>query len=208
MKLNLGCASQVIEGWVNVDYAFGARIAKVPFFRALNKKIKVFNIDWNENILITDLTKEFPWPNQCVDIVYSSHTLEHFTKEEGRRFLQECYRVMKIGSVIRVIVPDLRSTIDRYLEGDVKASDVVEKLGVLYEDRNGFLNNQLSVLIQCPHKCMYDTSALLDIMSEVGFHSSLKEAFDSEIPDIQAIEIKERTIDAVIVEGRKSTIFA
>jgi len=31
MKLNLGCGNQVVEGWVNVDYALGARFAKIPF---------------------------------------------------------------------------------------------------------------------------------------------------------------------------------
>jgi hypothetical protein len=32
LKLNLGCGSHVPSGWVNVDYALGAWVAKLPVF--------------------------------------------------------------------------------------------------------------------------------------------------------------------------------
>ena len=86
MKLNLGCGAQVLDGWVNVDYALGARFMKIPFFSAFNKKAKLFNLEWNEKIHIHDLTKKFPWADSSVDIVYSSHTLEHLSREEGKIF--------------------------------------------------------------------------------------------------------------------------
>lgn len=108
MKLNLGCGFQVPDEWINVDYAFGARFVKIPFFRRLNRKLKLFDLDWNQRIYLHDLTRKFPWRDGTVDVVYSSHTLEHFTGEQGRLFLTECHRVPKRNGIIRIVVPDLK----------------------------------------------------------------------------------------------------
>jgi predicted SAM-dependent methyltransferase len=131
-KLNLGCGSQVPDGWINVDYALGARFAKIPFFRALNKKLRLFETDWNDKIYIHNLSKRFPWADSTMDVVYSSHTLEHFSREDGRRFLAECHRVLRKNGIIRIVVPDLRYDVVEYIEGRTNAEDFVEKLNVLY----------------------------------------------------------------------------
>jgi SAM-dependent methyltransferase len=203
MRVNLGCGSQVPKGWLNVDYALGARFAKKPFWRKLNRKLRLFELDWNERIYLHDLRKEFPWDECTVDVVYSSHTLEHFSREDGRRFLAECHRVLRENGIIRVVVPDLMYHVSEYLEGRVRADHFVEKLGVLYESRNSSLKSRLARFIHFPHKCMYDTSSLLETIIEAGFMASTREPFDSDIKDIGLIEVGGRTENAVIVEGRK-----
>lgn len=71
MKLNLG------YGWINVDYALEARITKLPLFKFLNRKLKIFSLDWNKNIYIHNLLNKFPWNNNSIDIIYSSHTVNN-----------------------------------------------------------------------------------------------------------------------------------
>lgn len=203
MKLNLGCGSHVPDGWINVDYALGARFAKIPIFRALNRALRVFELDWNEKIYLHDLTKKFPWADSSVDVVYSSHTLEHFTREDGKTFLAECHRVLRNNGIIRIVVPDLLNIAVEYIEGQINADDFVEKLGVLYGNTNNALKNRLSPFIQFPHKCMYDSRRLLAILSEVGFDGVNRAPFDSDISDIRLVELDGRTENAVIVEGRK-----
>lgn len=203
MKLNLGCGSQVPDGWVNVDYALGARFMKIPLFRAFNRKLKLFNMDWNEKIYLHDLTKSFPWADSSIDIVYSSHTLEHFSKEDGRRFLAECHRVLHKDGIIRIVVPDLRYHVIEYIEGQIYADDFVEKLGVLYGNSNNQLKKRLSPFFQFPHKCMYDNSRLTEILNKIGFQASARAAFDSDIQEIRLVELEGRTENSVIVEGRK-----
>lgn len=131
------------------------------------------------------------------------HTLEHFTKEEGRRFLTECHRVLKKGGIIRLLLPDLRHLVTEYIEGRIRADDFVESLGVLYERRGSYIKDRLAPFFQFPHKCMYDTPRLLEILREIGFDATNKAPFESEISDIQTIELKGRTENAVIVEGKK-----
>jgi ubiquinone/menaquinone biosynthesis C-methylase UbiE len=203
MKLNLGCGSQVPNGWINVDYSLGARFAKIPLFSVLNRKIKLFELDWNEKIFLHNLTKQFPWNDFSIDIVYSSHTLEHFSKEDGRKFLAECCRVLRKNGIIRIVVPDLRHFVNEYIEGRILADDFVGKLGVLYGTSNNTLKRLLSPYIQFPHKCMYDALRLIEILRELGFDARTRDAFDSSIDDIRLVEWEVRTRNAVIVEGRK-----
>lgn len=203
MRLNLGCGAQVPYGWINVDYALGARFARVPFFRALNRKLRLFDFDWDERIYIQDLSEQFPWPDNTIDIVYSSHLLEHFTREDGRRFIAECHRVLRNDGILRIVVPDLRHIVVEYFEGRIPADDFVESLGVLCGNNKNALKDRLAPFIQFPHKCMYDASRLLGILRKAGFDAATRDPFESEISDIRNIELKGRTKDALIVEATK-----
>lgn len=207
IRLNLGCGNQVVNGWLNVDYSVGARFAKIPLFTLLNKKLNFFNLDWDENILLHDLTKKFPWSEESVDQIYSSHTLEHLDKNQGHAFLSECYRVLKKEGIIRIVVPDLRAFVDYYVRGELLAENFVKNLGVLYEEKGDtVLKRKLAPLIRFPHKCMYDTERLLEIMSGIGFECQSREPFESEISDIKNIELPDRTVEAVIIEGKKRLV--
>jgi hypothetical protein len=50
---------------------------------------------------------------------------------------------------------------------------------------------------------MYDESALIDVLNQIGFDVSPKAVFDSEIEGIRLIELMDRAENAVIVEGHK-----
>ncbi|MBP5973257.1 methyltransferase domain-containing protein [Brasilonema sp. CT11] len=204
LKLNLGCGSHIPSGWVNVDYALGAWIAKLPVLSIINKKFKIINFDWSDKIFMHDLRKKFPWEDNSVDVVYSSHTLEHLSKTEGQHFLKECHRVLKPNGIIRIIVPDLRYIVNKYTQGEIAADEMLDELYVSYDSpRDGALKRRLAPFIRFPHKCMYDTPALLRIMSEIGFEVASRQAFESEIEDVRAIERSSRTDEAVIIEGKK-----
>ena len=203
-KLNLGCGNQVLPDWTNVDYALGAKLYKFPLFPWLNRQLKLFNLEWHPDIFLWDLRQHFPWEDNSIDVVYSSHTLEHFNKQQGLNFLRECYRVLQPGGIIRIVVPDLSPIVQRYCNQEVTADDFVDLLEVSYDNSHeNFIHKLIAPLIKFPHKCMYDTKTLLRIMSAVGFACQSKPPFDSEIFDIDQIELLERTVDSVIVEGIK-----
>jgi len=206
LKLNLGSGNCAIPGWINVDYSIGARLSKIPLFNKLNAKIHLLRLSWDRNIYLHNLTKPFPWNDQSVDIIYTSHTLEHFVKEDGRFFLSECHRVLKTGGILRVIVPDFRVLVERYLSGAVKAEDfaVIQVINY-YARTDGFWKKTLAPFIRSPHKCMYDAT-LVKTLRHLGFDARLKAPFESDIPDIHNIEREERTKDVVIVEGRKTPV--
>lgn len=91
--LNLGCGYRFHRDWENVDF-----VATDP------------------NVRVHDLREKTPYADGTFDVVYHSHVLEHFPKRAALNFLQECYRVLKPGGVIRVAVPDLERIARLYLE--------------------------------------------------------------------------------------------
>ena len=97
--LNLGCGSHYHPDWVNVD------------FHATNP-----------NVLAHNLSTGVPFGNETFNMVYHSHLLEHFPKEKAGFFIQECYRVLRQGGIIRVVVPDLEQMCRLYLRALEMAS--------------------------------------------------------------------------------------
>ncbi|GAB6283481.1 MAG: hypothetical protein STSR0008_22540 [Ignavibacterium sp.] len=209
-KINLGCGPVQPDGWVNVDYALGARLSKIPLFNFINDKIKMLDLDenrkprkWSKETYIHNLNRKFSWNDQSIDTIYCSHTLEHFSKQEGKFILQECFRVLKADGILRIVVPDLKSFVMEYVDGNIKADEFLEKIGVLYEKKRNPLKNLFVPITQFPHRCMYDTNTLLEILNAIGFSAEIKKPFTSSIVEINTIELPERTEKAVIIEGKK-----
>ncbi len=91
--LNLGCGYTFHPDWVNVDYS-----------------------PTGPGVISHDLQTPLPFPDNHFDLVYHSHVLEHLPKTKALQFLQECYRVLRPGGVIRVVVPDLEQIAQLYLQ--------------------------------------------------------------------------------------------
>ncbi|MBD3307172.1 methyltransferase domain-containing protein [candidate division KSB3 bacterium] len=205
LRLNLGCGPQPPpQGWVNVDNALGAKFAKIPGFAFINHYLHVFKLQWDPSIVIHDLRTPFPWDDNSVDVIYSSHTLEHLTREEGRVFLSECARILRYHGLIRLLVPDLEVLVTRYRAGEVKADEFIDALVIDYTSaQDGAFRKCLAPFLRAPHKCLYDTPLLSHILGELGVAVTSKAPFESEIDDIRAIESAERTQGVIILEGRK-----
>jgi predicted SAM-dependent methyltransferase len=197
VRLNLGCGAVTPPAWTNVDYALGARLLRWPLLRRLG----LFNLEWDRRVVIHDLLKRFPWADDSVHVIYCSHMLEHFDREQGERFLRECRRVLRPDGVIRIVVPDLSVYVRRYSSGELKAECLLEEMDVLFPVHRSPLKRLLAPFVSYPHKCMYDREALLRVMRKVGFECEEREPFSSMIADIRTIELESRTTHAVIAEG-------
>jgi SAM-dependent methyltransferase len=91
-KLNFGCGTRLANGWINIDFhSYDSRVRQV------------------------NLLAGFPFPDAKFDAVYSSHVLEHFTREQAQLLLRESYRVLKPGGILRVVVPDFEDSCREYL---------------------------------------------------------------------------------------------
>lgn len=103
--LNLGCGNTYHKDWINYDF-----------------------ISRSENVIQYNLLNGIPIAENEVAAVYHSHVLEHFSKEDGHHFIEECYRVLNINGIIRIAVPDLETIAKEYIrnlqlaiEGNVEA---------------------------------------------------------------------------------------
>ncbi len=97
-KINLGCGSKFHPDWTNIDF-----------------------VSSHPDVISHNLNLGIPFESVFFDIVYCSHVLEHFTKTKALDFLRECYRVLKGGGILRIVVPDLEMICRLYLENLDKA---------------------------------------------------------------------------------------
>ncbi len=62
-----------------------------------------------------DLRRPLSFEDESVDVCYASHVLEHLRRNEAKAFVSECFRVIRKGGVLRLVVPDLESIVREYL---------------------------------------------------------------------------------------------
>lgn len=216
LKLNLGCGLQCPDGWLNIDSSIGVKLSKYPIFKkavyaVIPQSFGLPNKDWTGNAMWMDLTKQFKFENEKVDCIYSSHTFEHLTFEETAFAFKECYRIMKPSGIIRIIVPDLSDLINNYLKNkienpslaaynfnfysryfEIPSPNNVKDLFKFYFKRK---NN---------HAFLYDKDGLQFQLEKAGFTQVTEKSFqDSEIPNINEIDIENRFAGAICLEARK-----
>lgn len=76
------------------------------------------NLDFHSNtpaVTATNLARPLPIPSNSLEVVYSSHFLEHVPLSEVPVLLGEIYRVLKPGGVVRLVLPDFENVAREYL---------------------------------------------------------------------------------------------
>ena len=81
---------------VNLDIGCGAK--KEKNFIGIDRRDCGQDIVW-------DVREGIPFPNESVDMIWTSHVMEHFTNVESMDVLREMYRVLKIGGVLVCTTP-------------------------------------------------------------------------------------------------------
>ena len=94
--------------------------------------------------------RNLPFADGEFDIVFSSHALEHFAREETLPTLKEWVRVLKEGGTFKLIVPDILWVVDNLQtpEGEPSIGDLNDDmLNVLYgaqTDETNFHKNAMT----------------------------------------------------------------
>jgi len=224
-KLHIGCATITPPGWINLDGSWNAGLAQHLFIRRVLKLLRIVPVDkstiqWSKDILIHDVRKGLPFCDNYLNAVYSSHLLEHLYCEEAKSLLRECFRTLKPGGIIRLVVPDLCSIVFKYIQERQSKPEAQDDKELSPADR---LCQRLGMRPQAPpqgnllyrfyttikefhsHKWMYDKESLVRRLLEVGFINVSGMSFlESEIPGIEEVERKDRFENSIVcVEGIK-----
>ena len=224
-RLHLGCGLNTPEGWINLDGSWNAWLAKHSILRRLFKVFHLvpstqIDIAWSRDILVYDVRKKLPFDDNSLDAIYASHFLEHLYLTEAQKLLCDCYRILRPGGVIRMVVPDLRVIVLEYM-GGMTPSEVSQTRILRSADQ---LNNRLLLRSQNPpagnilyrvydgmkdfhsHKWMYDADSLVAHLEAAGFQDVKEMAYrESRIEGIERIEEATRVLNGagVCVEGSK-----
>ena len=195
LKLNIGCGTSGIEGWVNIDNSPSILLSRVPLGRQIFR-----TPNWPRDVRRADVRKRIPFPDSSVSCIYSSHTFEHFTYEESRAVARECFRVLRPGGILRIVVPDLGIMVRDYLAdpGDPMASHrFISRLLLTSSVRN-------LVHAGAHHKQMFDARSLVRMLQEAGFVAPELSTFgSSQIAEIAEVELESRRSESLYVEATR-----
>lgn len=175
LKLNLGSGSVKLEGFLNLDLGDGA-------------DIKI------------DITKGLWQWTGSVDYIYSEHFIEHVTYEQAAYILRECFRVLRVGGVVRISTPDLDILVEKYM------NDWKNQLWLNHDDyqfiktRGMMINHSFR---GWGHQYLFNEEDLRQLMEEAGFTQITRcQTGESEHEHLWGCET--RGDRALILEGVKN----
>lgn len=100
MKLHLGCGPVIKQGFINIDI------------------LDVVHPDYVKHDLTKGLPPEVIVSSEPIDLVYSSHFLEHLSNSDAANLLNACYSAMSLGGVIKLCLPDIVTCIKEWINGN------------------------------------------------------------------------------------------
>ena len=140
MKLNIGCGLRNFgKEWIHID---GADYDHIDSKDILIKKCKI----------------------ESVKLIYASHFIEYFDREEIIPILKRWREVLKPNGILRLAVPNFELYAKLYVKEKISLDD---SLGPLYgkmEMRNKTIY----------HKTTYDYSSLKEILEKIGMRNISK----------------------------------
>lgn len=89
-----------------------AKIIRLDLGCGRNKQIGFTGVDFYEPDADVKLDLfTFPWPfeDNSVDEIVSSHFIEHIPARLRWPFFEECWRIMKVGAPMKIVVPSWKS---------------------------------------------------------------------------------------------------
>jgi len=86
IKLDLGCGRNKVAGFTGVDLYSPDADVKHDLFKF-----------------------PYPWKSGTVSEIHASHFLEHIPQKLRWPFFEECWRILKIGGIMRMSVPSWKS---------------------------------------------------------------------------------------------------
>ena len=138
MKLHLGCGKKYIEGFTHID-----------------------GIGYDHVDKVTDLKNLSFLKNESVELIYASHVIEHFGRNEINKVLLEWNRVLKRNGTLRLAVPDFEKIVHIYnAEGDI---------GLIKGLVCGRQDNKYNF-----HYNIFDFLSIKDLLEESGFKNIKK----------------------------------
>ena len=220
IKLNLGCGAVRPQGWVNTDSSLNAHIQRIPIVGSIVHKM-FHTVEYSDNnVVYMNLNKRWPYKNDSVDIVYASHLFEHLTLPSAELFLNESYRCLAPGGVVRIVVPDLYKICKRYIS-EYEQSDKADPTEFImwainmhregqYGMKSGWMKKFILEWQGYPHqhKFMYDEKSLTKKLKEKGFNEirSLRYGVSDYIPQIADVEGSKESYLSVYLEAKKPQI--
>ncbi len=96
IKLHLGCGTNHLEEYVNIDIRYLPGVDEVNNIKFLRK-----------------------YQNNSIDEIYACHVLEHFGRWEYKDVLRRWHELLKPGGQLRLAVPNFAAIVNHILKTQI-----------------------------------------------------------------------------------------
>jgi predicted SAM-dependent methyltransferase len=187
--LNVGCGKKGVIGWVNMD-AFATKSVNCVY----------------------DCRKSFPFPDECARAIFCEHFFEHLDyTEEVPHFLSECFRVLRPGGVLRIIVPDAERYLRAYVSPGWTELDGLRSLDADHSEKSGDAryHTKMEVINEVfrqayQHKFAYDYETIEFLLKRYGFGKVAHQQFNQSFLPELCLDHPKRALESLYVEGQKA----
>ena len=167
IKLHLGCGKLYLPSYINID--INSDIADI--------KCDISNL----NI----------YGNNSIDEIYICHVLEHFTKKQLIVVLKEYNRILKLGGILRIAVPDFDEICNLYYQN----KNIIEITGLV----NGGQKNIYDI-----HYNIFNFEIMKLLLNDFGFSNIEKYDEYEFLGDYD--DYSKATIPHMSKKGRKMSL--
>jgi len=151
MKINMGCGHRVKDGYYNIDAIHNPKAPRPPEL--------LYSFEFDD---VGALIKQIPLSDDCVDEILAVHVFEHFYQWQCSAVLREWRRLLKVGGLLIMELPDLIKCCKNIVEGRKgKHPDQLGRWG-LYGDPRPFDK------LMC-HPWGWAPQELIEFLGENGF---------------------------------------
>ena len=198
--------SQVIRatGISNKKPAHGAYI---DIGAGKNQHDHLFSIDysWVPGLdMVHDVTKGLPFQSETIGGIFTEHCMEHIEFAQFVGIAKEFHRVLMPNRIARIVVPDGRIYIDRYLEA--QSGNSVDMPGRDEDGDYPFYTPMMSVnriMRAHGHQFIYDFETMKAILLHVGFSDVSQRQFRVGHDPKLLVDLEFRSPESLYVEARK-----
>ena len=212
LRINIGCGQTPTTGWMNIDNSMSLRLAKLPLFPSILYKLHLIGKRQYDFIQYArknkihhgNAIKGLSMADHSVEVLYSSHMMEHLDRAGADMFISETFRLLKPGGILRLALPDIKKMVLEYQEsGD---ADEFIKLTHTCVPSPRTLSQRLRFIFVGPrhHQWMYDGDSLVKLLKKHGFkRAATVPPGETRITDHGALNLRERHEASVYVEAEK-----
>jgi predicted SAM-dependent methyltransferase len=212
LRVNIGCGLTPVSGWVNFDNSPSLNLSKHPLFIKILSLFGAFNEQQQQamnffranDVRWADACKHIPLPDNSVEVLYSSHMLEHLDSRETIDFLKEARRVLSPDGILRIAVPDLSVLIQQYVNtGD--ANELVSRTHLVQARPRSLKERLLAAIFgHRGHHWMYDGRSLVRLLEMSGFREARAlPGGETRIINSGELNLREREDESVYAEAIK-----
>lgn len=150
---------------------------------------------WSNHDRDVDIREPLPWADGVAGFIFAEHVIEHVTAPRGVRFLEQCYRVLRPGGVLRLAFPD-PERVHCLRPDDVETYALaLERKGVAAATRDDCVR---SVVCGWRHQSAWTHGLALVLLKASGFRDvAVCEYGSSSVPELTGVERHHLEVGAI-----------